>query len=240
MADLRDYHQKYALPPWGSLVCLNIYSSNIGCRIASPLYIQKCLQLVFHYWLKNNFASRLQSCRMAQCCHLIKAAFPKINDDIYQVSLNTCTVQAQSQEVQHPNFKENMDSADVYMLSGSMLRVSWKLRGTTLSPQMTSMKPLERWAVWECKKGVWKIEWYISLIWWYVQNMYSEIPAGFARNGGREVGKGNKVDVTWTGRMQMSSTNLQFSFWSFREVCEQILGLLRPDLDSKYSDFLFF
>ena len=41
--------------------------------------------------------------------------------------------------------------------------------------------------------------------------MYSETPTGFTRNGGREVGKGNKVDVTWTGRMQMSSTN-QSSF----------------------------
>ena len=30
---------------------------------------------------------------MAQCCHLIKAAFPKINDDIYQVSRNYIQVQ---------------------------------------------------------------------------------------------------------------------------------------------------
>ena len=39
---------------------------------------------------------------MAQCCHLIKTAFPKINDDIYQVSLNTCQ-----------KFKEKMDIGDV-------------------------------------------------------------------------------------------------------------------------------
>ena len=43
---------------------------------------------------------------MAQCCHLIKAAFPKINDDIYQVSPNTC------QEV-HLDFKEKMNIGDV-------------------------------------------------------------------------------------------------------------------------------
>ena len=29
---------------------------------------------------------------MAQCCHLIKAAFPKINDDIYQVSRNSILI----------------------------------------------------------------------------------------------------------------------------------------------------
>ena len=48
---------------------------------------------------------------MAQCCHLIKAAFPKINDDIYQVSPNTCT-STTCQEV-HLDFKEKMDIGDV-------------------------------------------------------------------------------------------------------------------------------
>ena len=49
------------------------------------------------------------------------------------------------------------------------------------------------------------------------------------------------MHVTWTWRMRMfsSETNLQFSFWSVREVCEQILGLLRPDLDSKYKQINF-
>ena len=75
--------------------------------------------------IDSDYHAWFQSCRMAQCCHLIKAAFPKINDDIYQV-------------------KCWLENCVWLKFPSSMSRVSWKPRGMTLSQQMISTKPLER------------------------------------------------------------------------------------------------
>ena len=56
---------------------------------------------------------------MAQCCHLIKAAFPKINDDIYQVSWNYVQVQHV-----HPDFRYGKDVTVALQYVESVLETS--------------------------------------------------------------------------------------------------------------------